>query len=110
MCLCFTLDGKALGATRGLTHEDHPAGLIGTNAVAGLAATDGGLSVHRGAVEREDPFRPQPLLRWHAVADEFNACIPSVPDLDAAVNCVPVFMRRLQLCAVFITQTCEESI
>jgi oligosaccharide reducing-end xylanase len=42
MCLCFTLDGKALGATRGLTHEDHPAGLIGTNAVAGLAATDGG--------------------------------------------------------------------
>jgi oligosaccharide reducing-end xylanase len=36
----FTLDGKDLGATPGLTHEDHPAGLMGTNAVAGLAATD----------------------------------------------------------------------
>lgn len=36
----FTLDGKDLGATPGLTHEDHPAGLVGTNAVASLAATD----------------------------------------------------------------------
>jgi len=36
----FTLDGKDMGATPGLTHEDHPAGLAGTNAVAGLAATD----------------------------------------------------------------------
>ena len=36
----YTLDGKDLGATPGLTHEDHPAGLEGTNAVAGLAATD----------------------------------------------------------------------
>jgi oligosaccharide reducing-end xylanase len=36
----YTLDGKDLGATPGLTHEDHPAGLAGTNAVAGLAATD----------------------------------------------------------------------
>lgn len=36
----FTLDGQDLGATTGLTHEDHPAGLVGTNAVAGLAATD----------------------------------------------------------------------
>ncbi|MBV9406636.1 MAG: hypothetical protein JO211_14925, partial [Acidobacteriaceae bacterium] len=36
----YTLDGKPLGATPGLTHEDHPAGLVGTNAVAGLAATD----------------------------------------------------------------------
>lgn len=36
----FTLDGKDVGATPGLTHEDHPAGLVGTNAVAGLAATD----------------------------------------------------------------------
>lgn len=36
----FTLDGRDLGATPGLTHEDHPAGLVGTNAVAGLAATD----------------------------------------------------------------------
>lgn len=36
----FTLDGKDLGTTPGLTHEDHPAGLVGTNAVAGLAATD----------------------------------------------------------------------
>jgi oligosaccharide reducing-end xylanase len=36
----FTLDGKDLGATTGLTHEDHPAGLVGTNAVAGLAAAD----------------------------------------------------------------------
>ena len=36
----FTLDGKDVGATPGLTHEDHPAGLAGTNAVAGLAATD----------------------------------------------------------------------
>lgn len=36
----YTLDGKPLGATAGLTHEDHPAGLVGTNAVAGLAATD----------------------------------------------------------------------
>ena len=35
----FSLDGKDLGATPGLTHEDHPAGLAGTNAVAGLAAT-----------------------------------------------------------------------
>ena len=36
----YTLDGKDLGATPGLTHEDHPAGLVGINAVAGLAATD----------------------------------------------------------------------
>jgi oligosaccharide reducing-end xylanase len=36
----YTLDGKDQGATPGLTHEDHPAGLAGTNAVAGLAATD----------------------------------------------------------------------
>ncbi len=36
----YTLDGKLLGATPGLTHEDHPTGLAGTNAVAGLAATD----------------------------------------------------------------------
>jgi len=36
----YSLDGKDLGATPGLTHEDHPAGLAGTNAVAGLAATD----------------------------------------------------------------------
>ena len=36
----YSLDGRDLGATPGLTHEDHPAGLAGTNAVAGLAATD----------------------------------------------------------------------
>jgi oligosaccharide reducing-end xylanase len=36
----YTLDGKDLGATPGLTHEDHPEGLVGTNAVAGLATTD----------------------------------------------------------------------
>ncbi len=36
----FTLDGKPLGATRGLTFEDHPIGLMGTNAVASLAAQD----------------------------------------------------------------------
>jgi oligosaccharide reducing-end xylanase len=36
----YTLGGKNVGATPGLTHEDHPAGLAGTNAVAGLAATD----------------------------------------------------------------------
>ena len=36
----YTLDGKPLGSTPHLTHEDHPAGLVGTNAVASLAATD----------------------------------------------------------------------
>jgi len=36
----YTLDGKSMGATPGLTHEDHPTGLAGTNAVASLAATD----------------------------------------------------------------------
>ncbi len=36
----YSLDGKDMGATPGLTHEDHPAGLAGTNAVAGLAATN----------------------------------------------------------------------
>ncbi len=36
----YTLDGKDLGATPGLTHEEHPGGLVGTNTVAGLAATD----------------------------------------------------------------------
>jgi oligosaccharide reducing-end xylanase len=36
----YTLNGQPLGSTPGLTHEDHPAGLTGTNAVAGLAATD----------------------------------------------------------------------
>jgi len=40
----YTLDGKPLGATPGLTHEDHPAGLAGTNAVAGLSATDHALA------------------------------------------------------------------
>jgi oligosaccharide reducing-end xylanase len=36
----YTLDGKPLGATPGFTFEDHPAGLVGADAVAGLAATD----------------------------------------------------------------------
>ena len=36
----YTLAGKPLGATPGLSHEDHPIGLEGANAVAGLAATD----------------------------------------------------------------------
>ncbi len=36
----YTLDGKPLGSTPGLTNEGHPEGLVGTNAVAGLAATD----------------------------------------------------------------------
>lgn len=36
----YTLDGKPLGSTPHLTHEDHPAGLVGMNAVASLAATD----------------------------------------------------------------------
>jgi oligosaccharide reducing-end xylanase len=36
----YTLDGKDLGIPAGHTKEDHPAGLVGTNAVAGLAATD----------------------------------------------------------------------
>ncbi len=36
----FTLEGEPLPVKPGLTHEDHPAGLVGTNAVAGLAATD----------------------------------------------------------------------
>ncbi len=36
----YSLDGKDLGATPGLTHESHPEGLMGTTAVAGLAATD----------------------------------------------------------------------
>ncbi|MGC2619946.1 MAG: glycosyl hydrolase family 8 [Acidobacteriaceae bacterium] len=36
----YTLDGKPMGSTPGLTHEAHPEGLAGTNAVAGLAATD----------------------------------------------------------------------
>jgi oligosaccharide reducing-end xylanase len=40
----YTLDGKDLGATPGLTHEDHPSGLAGTNGVAGLAATDKALA------------------------------------------------------------------
>ena len=41
----FSLDGKDLGATPELTHEDHPAGLAGTNAVAGLSATDKALAI-----------------------------------------------------------------
>jgi len=36
----WTLDGKDLPTGPGNTHEVHPAGLTGTNAVAGLAATD----------------------------------------------------------------------
>jgi oligosaccharide reducing-end xylanase len=36
----YTLEGKPLGATPGLTHEGHPTGLVATNAVASLAATD----------------------------------------------------------------------
>ena len=40
----YSLEGKDLGATPGLTHEEHPAGLAGTNAVAGLAATDRALA------------------------------------------------------------------
>jgi oligosaccharide reducing-end xylanase len=34
----YSLDGKDMGSTPGRPHEDHPAGLVGTNAVAGLAA------------------------------------------------------------------------
>ncbi|HYK34466.1 glycosyl hydrolase family 8 [Alloacidobacterium sp.] len=34
----YTVDGKPLGATPGLTFESHPIGLMGTNAVASLAA------------------------------------------------------------------------
>jgi len=36
----YTLDGKDLGIPAGHDKEDHPAGLVGTNAVASLAATD----------------------------------------------------------------------
>jgi oligosaccharide reducing-end xylanase len=36
----YTLDGKPKGSTPHLTHEGHPEGLVGTNAVAGLAAID----------------------------------------------------------------------
>ena len=36
----YTLDGKPPGSNPHRTHEDHPAGLVGTNAVASLAATD----------------------------------------------------------------------
>jgi oligosaccharide reducing-end xylanase len=36
----YTLDGKPQGSTPNLTHEEHPEGLVGTNAVAGLAAAD----------------------------------------------------------------------
>jgi oligosaccharide reducing-end xylanase len=36
----YALDGKPQGATPGLTRENHPEGLVGTNAVASLAATD----------------------------------------------------------------------
>jgi oligosaccharide reducing-end xylanase len=36
----YKLDGTPMGSTKGLTHEDHPTGLVGTNAVASLAATD----------------------------------------------------------------------
>jgi len=36
----YTLDGKVVGAAPGLTHESHPEGLVGTNAVASLASTD----------------------------------------------------------------------
>jgi oligosaccharide reducing-end xylanase len=36
----YTLDGKPLGSTPGLTPEPSPTGLVGTNAVAGLAASD----------------------------------------------------------------------
>jgi oligosaccharide reducing-end xylanase len=37
----YTLDGKEMNPSPWLTHEDRsPAGLVGTNAIAGLAATD----------------------------------------------------------------------
>jgi len=36
----YTLDGKPLGTVPGRTKEGHPEGLVGTNAAAGLAATD----------------------------------------------------------------------
>jgi oligosaccharide reducing-end xylanase len=36
----YTLDGKPLGTIPGRTREGHPEGLVGTNAIAGLAATD----------------------------------------------------------------------
>lgn len=36
----YTLDGKPQGSTPRRTKEGHPEGLVGTNAVAGLAATD----------------------------------------------------------------------
>ncbi len=36
----YTLNGTPEGATPGLTPEGHPTGLVGTNAVASLAATD----------------------------------------------------------------------
>jgi oligosaccharide reducing-end xylanase len=35
----FTLDGKPQAPSPRVTHEEHPEGLVGTNAVAGLAAT-----------------------------------------------------------------------
>jgi oligosaccharide reducing-end xylanase len=36
----FTLDGQPKKPDPRVTHEEHPEGLVGTNAVAGLAATD----------------------------------------------------------------------
>ncbi len=52
----YSLDGKDLGATPGLTHEDHPAGLVATNAVAGLAAAD-----HKRAKEFTEALWSTPI-------------------------------------------------
>ncbi|MGB6974352.1 MAG: glycosyl hydrolase family 8 [Terracidiphilus sp.] len=57
----YTLDGKPMGATPGLTPEDHPAGLVGTNAVAGLAATD-----HKRAREFAEALWTTPIPSGHS--------------------------------------------
>jgi hypothetical protein len=84
----FTLDGKPLGATPGLTPEPRPTGLVATNAVASLAATD---AKARAAfcgrlVEGADSGRPKPLLRRDALPDEPASRERAVPHLGPAVN------------------------
>ena len=77
----FTLDGKPVKPSARVTHEEHPedcgherGGGAGSHGSRTRAA------VHRGAVEHEDSFRAEPVLRWHAVPDEPDAPKRRVPD------------------------------
>ena len=70
----YTLDGKPFAGRNIESAASPPTGLVATNAVASLAATESTCQgLRRSTVGRAHSFRPNALLRRHALSDEPDA-------------------------------------